>query len=267
MTKKIQAALLFSLALALLFSGAALAYVIIVDGEGSEWNAQHMIEWTDSLGENLATYDEFSHVDLDTLWATNDGINLYLRVDTRENTDWEAIEALAFCLDTKPDTNAGCGLTWGCQAAADFAVVVKPLTSSAEVIDAATCDLAGGAAPSVASATNITELGVPLATLGISQANCDPGCYVKTQVFLDSGNDIADRDLLPDDALLLDEYVWLRVGADSPTALNILKFDADTMKSGDLMTWTRVFTAAATLVMLVVVFIWRRALTSPNNRN
>jgi hypothetical protein len=257
MTNKFQKALLLSALMALLLFGSAYAYVITIDGDPSEWQiSMNMTPPEDGLEELPDSIDY--GVDIAEYWATNDGINLYYRFDTWTNTDWDNIQVVAVCMDVNAGTHASCGANWGCDSAADFALVIDPSMGTTELLDADTCNPVPGAVPDAFSAGPVTEISVPFSGLGLNATNCNFACYVNTQIILQYGLNLTEADLFPDTG-----YFAQQVGEGSPTSLGLVSFSAGSSQSAGALDVPQVITLAATILMLVVVVAWRRALTYP----
>lgn len=257
MMNRLKIALLSSALLALLLFGAAYAYVITIDGDPSEWQiSMNMTPPEDGLEEDPDSIDY--SVDIAEYWATNDGLNLYYRFDTWTDTDWDNIEVVAVCMDVNPDTHASCGAGWGCDSAADFALVIDPGIGTTELLDAETCNPVPGATPDAFSAGYVTEISVPFAGLGLNSTNCDVDCYVNTQIILQYGVDLSEADLFPDTG-----YFAQQVGGGSPTSMGLVSFSAGSARPGGAVELPQVVTLAATVLMLAIVITWRRALRYP----
>lgn len=258
MTNKLKTAILLSALMALLLFVSAYAYAITIDGDPSEWQvSMNMTPPEDGLEEDPDSIDY--SVDIAEYWATNDGLNLYYRFDTWSNTDWDSIQVVAVCMDVNPDTHASCGTGWGCDSAADFALVIDPSMGTTELLDAETCNPVPGAAPDAFSASYVTEISVPFAGLGLNSTNCDFDCYVNTQIILQYGVDLSEADLFPDTG-----YFAQQVGGGSPTSLGLVSFTAGSAQPAGNLDLPQVFTLAATILMLAFVIAWRRALTTPS---
>ncbi len=257
MATRFRTALLLSALLALLLFGAAYAYVITIDGNPSEWQLS-MNETPPELGLEEDPDSISGEVDIAEYWATNDSLNLYYRVDTWLDTDWNSITVFAVCMDVDPAMHSSCGAGWGCDSAADFALVIDPLASTVELLDADTCLPVPGAVPDAASDGPVTEISVPFAGLGLNSTNCDFDCYVNTQIIMQYGVDQTEADLFPDTG-----YFPQAVGGGSPTSLGLTSFSAGSARPDIQPGLAQIFTLAAAILMLVVVVAWRRALTYP----
>jgi hypothetical protein len=257
MATRFRTALLVSALLALLLFGAAYAYVITIDGDPSEWQLS-MNETPPELNLEEDPDSIALGVDIAEYWATNDSLNLYYRVDTWVDTDWDNITAFAVCMDVDPATHTSCGAGWGCDSDADFALVIDPLATTVELLDADTCLPVPGAVPDAASAGPVTEISVPFAGLGLNSTNCDPECFVNTQIIMQYGVDQTEADLFPDLG-----YFSQIVGGGSPTSLGLTSFSAGSSQPDNQPGLAQTFTLAAALLMLLVVVAWRRALTYP----
>lgn len=256
MISRFRGAFLISALLALLMVGGVFAGVITVDGQPSDWDL--------SMNETFPPIDLEDYpdsvdlsVDIAEYWATNDSTNVYYRIDTWTNTDWNNIQSFAVCMDVDPAVNSGCGPTWGCDSDADYALVIDPLFATTKLVDASTCANVPGAAPSASSDTFVTEVSIPLAALGLSGSNCAP-CYIGTQIIMQYGFTLSDADVFPDTG-----YYLQMVGEGSPTSLDLVSFSAGSLKEESQLYLATAVTLAAVVVMLVVAAAWRRALSYP----
>lgn len=257
MTNRLKMALLSSIFLALLMVASAYAYVIIIDGDPSEWQvSMNMTPPEDGYEEAPDSID--LSVDIAEYWATNDGLNLYYRFDTWIDTAWDNIQVAAICMDVNPSTHAGCGASWSCDSDADFALVIDPTFAATELLDAETCNPVPGATPDAFSANEVTEISVPFAGLGLNSTNCNFDCYVNTQIILQYGADLTEADLFPDTG-----YFAQQVGGGSPTSTGLVNLSASSAQPAGAFELPQALTLAATILMLVVVLSWRRALRYP----
>ena len=259
MQRKLRLAVVGSTVLALLILIFSVAYAnsVVVDGSPVEW----------SLIERV--YEEFPEgstppdVELTNVFFTNDQQNLYWRFDTLANTDWDSdIGYLAICMDIQPIATE---VLYG-PCYADYILKIEPGFGTVELWHAPTGEQVMTATISAASQFTVTEVAIQLSDVGIDLSTCSAGCYINaklvldaSQVFLTStgaGAEPTFVDRVPDGGSVPDPaqpYITFsaRVGAGSPTAINLAEFNVRVVNARPL-DW-RVVAALGVLVAGLIV--------------
>ncbi len=259
MQRQLRLAVVGSIVLALLVLVFSVAYAssIVVDGLPGEW----------SLVERV--YEEFPEaitppdVELTNVFFTNDQQNLYWRFDTLADTDWDSdIGYLAICLDIQPIATEV--LFGPCYA--DYVLKIEPGFATVDLWNASTGEQVITATISAASQFTVTEVAIKLSDVGIDLSTCSAGCYINaklvldaSQVFLTStggGMEPTFVDRVPDGGTVPDPaqpYITFsaRVGAGSPTAINLAEFNVRVVNTRPF-DW-RVVVALSVLVTGLIV--------------
>lgn len=238
-------ALLLGVLLALLIVGVALAAPVVVDGNPAEWSPASKVN-TDSYTTGLVT----STTDIKDVYFTNSPTHFFWRFDTILDTQWTDVNYAAICMDSRPAANVLHG-----PCLSDYTVIIDPLTGKGELWENSAHHVES-VTVLVTSTLNVTEVGVPLAAVGITPANCTPGCDITAQIVLNgdfyTGTVFTSSDynfeVVGDSPALT-----VRVGLDSPTALRLTNFTA-----GGAASTTWVLALAGLLALGAAVLYGRR---------
>lgn len=245
---RVKWALLLTVGITLAVVGVAFATTIDVDGDPSDWPgnpsctpgvAGCALVLTDP--QDLTPPND--PYDIEQVWVTNSASRLYLRLDTYAYPGtWTASASwplLYICIDSDNNDATGStapvgfcnfnntmlGVDHVITVIGDVYVEQEPAISYFRDCSGSwpcTPNTAKRARTSVGYANDhITEFGIDLADIGISVANCDPGCDVEMGLYFDNGAS-SNEDSIPDTP----PYMLPRIGGDSPTAITLSNIEA-----------------------------------------
>jgi len=188
----------------LLLASPVFARTITVDGNPADWVGSSILPIADA-NEPLNTVDV---LDISEVYYTYNPTNLYFRIDSYSSPTGYPIGGFALiCLNTDNNLATGgaidqCEAT-GSQNGVDYVIQVFPAAGQQfirqcpnAVVNYFACPPIG--APAFATQNNVSEFGIPLASIGITNVACIGGQYdIITSVYLDNGTGDPD-DLVPD---------------------------------------------------------------------
>ena len=188
MSRKTILAVTVALVAALVLSSVAYAITIVVDGiREAAWNGSGgQIPGSVTDVNDPAITDGY---DLQTFQWTNDTSNMYFLISTWANTITTGFPnpTIVICLNTDNNTATG-GSYANCNnmTGIDRSISIDLVTHSVTVFNGAPGGPTIAGANNSATQTNITEVSVPLSSLGfVSAATCPP--VMPTAVYFDNG--------------------------------------------------------------------------------
>lgn len=246
--------------LALVFGTVAVnALVVTVDGDDTgDWGTNPLSCTIGSAGCSRAISDPVdvtsppaAFYDIINVGITNDATNLYVRLDFEGNGDattntWiftvTGRPILTICFDLDDDTSTGVTRTAGncdgdeSMTGVDYFVRLtadefNPNVPSISLVNCSSGTCVGAAHTIAfgydADADAITEIGIPMANLGITPGTCPdggtqpPGCSFRMGLYYDNGVAPSD-DSVPDNG-----YATAIFGGGSPTAVSLQSVTAN----------------------------------------
>jgi hypothetical protein len=210
------------------------ALTITVDGNGADWPLAAL------LFSDVNEAGIIDSRDISDVYFTNNTTNLFWRYDTFASPTNYNLEGLSYpyvilCMDTDNNATTGTnGLQCG-QNGVDWAVQISRTapfgTFSASLFQCNPGCTAAGGVP-VATAGNITELAIPLATLGITGPSpaCPTGRIIPASIYFDGQTGDPD-DSVPGGGTLASNIPC-------PTPVTLTSLSATRGDAGVELTWS-----------------------------